>query len=130
MSILGIDYGRRKIGLAISEGFLSEPLKVIRYKKREEAFKEIKSIVLREKVEKIVIGISEGEMLLETKDFAEELAKVVEVPVDYQDETLSTYDAKNLSFGAGIKRKKRRFMEDSYSAALILESYLEKNPRR
>ena len=48
------------------------------------------------------------------------------IPVIYQDERLTTKESQRLSIEAGIKRKKRRTLEDAYSAALILQAYLEK----
>lgn len=112
MRILGIDYGRKKIGLAISEGGLAEPWKVIRPD-------EIEKILKDEKFEKIVVGISEGEMAEESKEFAETIG------AETFDETLTSRDAQKLSMEAGIKRKKRKIMEDAYAASIILQNYID-----
>jgi len=125
MKYLGIDYGRSKIGLAVSEGVIAEPLKVIRYKDEEELIRKVEQVLKVELVEKVVVGISEGEMAKETKEFGKRLENKLKTPVVFQDETLSTQSAQELSISANIKRKKRKEMEDAYSAAVILQSYLD-----
>lgn len=121
MRILAIDYGKRKIGLALATNSIAEPYKVIRYESEEEVLEKIEKIVKAEKVEKIVIGISEGKMAEEARSFGKKLNS----PVVFQDETLTTQQAQELSIKAGIKRKKRKSLEDAYSAALILQAYLD-----
>lgn len=126
MKFLGIDYGKRKIGLAIStEGKLATPYKVLRITSVDDAVLQVKDVLVDEKVDRVVIGISEGNMAGETRDFAKSLAHKTGVKISYQDETLTTKDAQELSFRAGIKRKKRRSMEDAFSATLILQNFLD-----
>lgn len=125
MQILGIDYGRKKIGVALSGGKLAEPYEVLRVKSIDEGVEKVGEIAKEKRVEKIVVGVSEGEMGEEAKAFGEKLGYLTKRPVVYQDETLSTIDAQELSIKAGIKRKKRKRMEDAYSAAIILQSYLD-----
>lgn len=125
MQILGIDYGRRKIGIALSDERLIGGLTVVRYEDEKKALEKIIKIIKKEKVNKIVIGVSEGQIGEESKKFGEKLGKKVNLPVHFQDETLTTQDAQALSIIAGIKRKKRRALEDAYSAALILRNYLD-----
>ena len=123
--MLGIDYGKKKIGLAIADGPLAEPLKVIRYKLEEDVLRKVVEVVEVEKVEQAVIGISEREMAKETKNFARKLGNKLEIPISFQDETLTTKEEQDLSQEAGIKRKKRRELEDAYAATLILQAYLD-----
>lgn len=127
MQILGIDYGRKKIGLAVadSQSRIAEPLGVVRFANEDEA---IEKILRLSEASKAVIGISEGEMAEETKDFARKLEEILKIPVVFQDETLTTYEAQRLSITANIKRKKRKALEDAYSATLILQSYLDEQP--
>ena len=127
MKLLGIDYGRKKVGLAISEGLISEPLKVIRYQKENELFRKLKNVVQSENVEIIIIGLSEGKMAEETKIFGRKLKEKLKLSVVFQDESLSTQIAQQLSISANIKRQKRKKMEDAYSASVILQSYLDTN---
>lgn len=127
MRILGIDYGRKKIGLAVgdNEANLAEPLEVVRFVSFEEALRRLAQIVKVEQVGQVVIGISEGEIAEESKEFGKKLEEKLRVSVTFQDETLTTQEAQELSIKAGIKRKKRKVMEDAYSAALILQTYLD-----
>lgn len=117
--ILGIDYGRSKMGLAVADGLLAEPLKVIRHSNSEILKKEIEKFVKENGIEKIVVGISEGKMGEESKKFAESLGAMT------FDETLTSQDAQRLSREAGIPPKKRREMEDAYAAAIMLQNYLD-----
>ena len=127
MRILGIDYGRKKIGLALAISPIAEPYEVIRFEKLDVAIKKLKRVVKLEKIEQIVVGISEGKMAEETRKFGEGLEKELGIPISFQDETLTTKEAEELSRKAGIKRKKRRELTDAYSATLILQRYLDSN---
>ncbi len=123
---LGIDYGRSKIGLAISEGFLAEPLEVIRDSDTRILRKKMKEIVDKNKIEKIVIGISEGEMAKETMQFLSTIRSTLpNIPVETHDETLSTQDAQRLAIEAHLPRGKRKSLEDAFAAAVMLQSYLD-----
>lgn len=125
MKILGVDYGKKKIGLATAESSLAAPLKVLKVDSIEEAIKKVGKVAVAEEVVEVVVGISEGEMAKETREFGEKLQEKLGLPVVYQDETLSSKDAQKLSIKAGIKRKKRKDMEHAYSATLILQNYLD-----
>ena len=132
MKYLGIDYGKRKVGLAVSEGKLAEPHLVIRYKSEEELLGKVEQVVSSfakaskdKQVDQVIVGISEGETAEETERFGKRLEEVLKIPVVYQDETLTTQKAQELSIEAGMKRKKRKELEDAYSAALILQAHLD-----
>lgn len=125
MKILGIDYGKSKVGLAVSEGFLAEPFKVIRYKDDQVLYDEIKQIIKKEEIGKVLVGVSEGKMAKESKKFALDISLLSDVMVETYDETLTTHDAQKLSMEAGISRKRRREMEDAYAAAIMLQNYLD-----
>lgn len=125
MKILGIDYGRSKIGLAISDGPLVEPLKVIRYTNNRILAEKIKRIIAEYGIEKVVVGVSEGEMGRESKNFSINSREMLKIPVVTFDETLSTQEAQVLSREAGIHQKKRHEMEDAYAACIMLQNYLD-----
>ena len=129
MKLLGIDYGRKKMGFAVGEtdSKFAEPFSVMRFQALEEALEKIKQAVQAERAEKIVIGVSEGKMAEETKKFGKKLSEKLKMLVVFQDETLSSKDAQEFSIGAGIKRKKRKDMEDAFAAAIMLQNYLENN---
>lgn len=127
MKILGIDYGRRKIGLSVADtkSKLAQPLKVLKVETNKDAFIKLKKVVDNEAVEKLVVGISEGKMADETKIFVKGLIDKVQLTVILHDETLSTQKAQELSIKAGIKRKKRKALEDAYASAVMLQDYLD-----
>jgi len=125
MRILAIDYGKNKIGLAFAESKIAEPLLVLRYNNVEDVVSKLTNLIKQKKIERIVIGISEGAMAEETRIFAKKIEEVFNLPILFVDETLSTHDAQEKAIEAGIKRVKRKRLEDAYAAAIILQEYLD-----
>jgi putative Holliday junction resolvase len=123
--LLGIDYGRSKIGLAFGHGSLAAPLKVIHFKNPSQMFEKLLREINADDYKLIVVGVSEADMALEIRNFILELKKHTEIPIEEFDETLSSRDAQELSRQAGIARTKRKQMEDAYAAALMLQNYLD-----
>lgn len=122
MKILGIDYGEKKIGLSLSEGKLATPLGIEENTKNLE--RKIKDLCQKEEIKKIVIGTAEGYMAQRQREFGSRIAKACHLPVLFWDETLSSREAIQKMIELGKTRKKRR-QEDAFSAALILQSYLD-----
>ena len=127
MNTLGIDFGLSKIGLAIATAKIAEPLDVIHYKNKELMLDQIKMICFNEKIQRIVIGISEGKTAEETQKFVDEIKHRIYAQVFTYDETLSTQDAQAMAIEAGMKRSKRHEMEDAMAAAIMLQNYLDSN---
>lgn len=127
MAVLGIDYGLSKVGVAVATGNLSEPLEVIRFFGTSELIGKLKKIIEKENIEKIVVGLPDGEMKGKTLEFISELKKNNNLPVIQFDETLTTKDAQKFAIESGIRRIKRKEMEDAFAAAVMLQSYLETN---
>ena len=127
MKILGIDYGRKKIGLSFSEGKIASPLGVIKFEDWKSFKERLIEIIAEEGVEKLVIGVSEGKMAEEIKKFGERLSSEISAPIEYFDETLSTHQAQELSRESGMKKNKRLALEDAYAASVMLQSYLDNN---
>lgn len=109
----------------MADGPLAEPMEVIRYKDIKTLSEKIKQVIEKERVEKVVVGISEGKMANETKGFASIIQPLCHSTIELFDETLTSQDAQSLSRQAGIGRKKRREMEDAYAAAIMLQNYLD-----
>lgn len=120
-NILGIDYGRKNIGLAYSIGSLAEPIAFI--ENDHNTIKHLKETCEHHKVKSIVIGISEGDMAEETRAFANKVKDELKFPVTLQDETLSSYETGLKLFHT--KRKKRSQPQDAFQAATILQDYLD-----
>ncbi|MDO8452562.1 MAG: Holliday junction resolvase RuvX [bacterium] len=124
MIILGIDYGKSKIGLAIAEGPLAAPLGVLRVKSLGEAVEKVLQTAQTQHADKVVVGISENQVADEQRGFVRKLRECG-LEVEEWDETLSTHDAQSMAIAAGRSPKKRREMEDAFAATIVLQSYLD-----
>ena len=122
MKYLGVDFVLRKIGLAVSEGQLSSPLVVIHIKNINEGVIKIEEIILKEKIDKIIVGLPESGIRDFILKFVKKLAQKFQVATF--EETLSSKNAKNIMISLGIGKKKR-MEDDSYSASIILQNYLD-----
>lgn len=126
MKILAIDYGLKRVGVAVTRGTLAEPLVVI--ENDAALFDRLTAVIRDEKIEQIVVGISEGEMADLTREFAQDLEEAVgEIPIDFADETLSSKEVEERLRQKGIKHSTRTGPIDHFAAALILEEWLEMN---
>jgi len=130
--ILGIDYGLKKIGLAIgNEDFkMAFPYKTIIKKNNQTLLTELKSILERENISKIVLGLPlylNGETSLTTvqvKNFAQKLKTHFNLPVILVDERLTSLEAERRIMELNLKNKqKKKMIIDQLSAVLILENY-------
>lgn len=133
MSLIGVDYGGRRIGLAVSEsGLLASPHSVI--PNDDATVSRIAALVEEIGADTIVVGVarrsrsSAGEQKFEA--FAERLRQKTCKPVLLWDETLSTVEAAQRLRAAGRTRSRDRQDIDMYAAAVILQSYLDARPGR
>ena len=122
MTILGIDFGRKNLGIALASGPLAEPLTVL--PNSPKGLDHLRRICEEEEVEKIVVGISEGQMARETQLFAQNVRQMLNRPVQLHDETLSTHEAIERLIASRAKQKKRRDL-DAFAATIILQDYLD-----
>ena len=122
MRYLGIDFGLRHVGLAIADGPLAEPLgeKI----NNERTLEYLRKLVEDKVIDKIVIGLPEGRLAEIVKKFGAELAKLTDREVFYQDETLTSQEARLKLIEAGAPQKKRR-QDHRAAAALILQGFLD-----
>lgn len=125
MRLLGVDFGKSKIGLAYSEGILASPLSVIPVKSQKKAAVEITAICARLSIEKIVLGLSGGILDKEVVAFGETLRRSANVSVDFVDEAFTSRDAVTKMVEGNTTKKKRREFEDAVAATLILNTYIE-----
>lgn len=125
MKYLGIDYGKRKVGLSLSEGLTASPLKTIETTSLKDSVQKILQIIKNEQIEKVVIGFPEsGEAKKLVENFTREIKKEG-IEIETVDETLSSQNALKDMLNLGLSKKSRK-SEDAYSAALILQEYLDK----
>lgn len=123
---LGIDYGKKKIGLAVSDGSLAEAGQVLEVSGLADALHQIRQQVSKAGAEVVVVGRPDsGEALNLQQRFIKELKKACpDLEVVEADETLTSKQAASLMVESAVP-KKRRTREDAYSAALILQNYLD-----
>jgi putative Holliday junction resolvase len=136
MAYLGLDVGKKRIGVAIStSGIISQPYLTIQNKDETKVLDEIVSICYKEKVEKIVIGIpylennKANEQVKYINKFINSLKTKINIPIFTIDEFLTSKEAERLiklSGQANISKKDREKI-DQKSAQLILEEYLNNN---
>lgn len=125
MRYLGIDYGKKKVGLAISEGLTASPLKILEVSSLKDAINKVGSVIKAEGIELVVIGVPEsGEARKIAEQFILELGK--QIKVAEVEETLSSKDARDQMLNLNLS-KKVRLKEDSFAAANILQNYLDLN---
>lgn len=117
-----MDYGERRTGIAVGLRKVVETRPVIKGKDSE-VIEEVKRLCRKEGVEMIVIGLSEGKMARKTKKFAKRLVNIVELPVRFVDETLTSWEAGKL--GKYLKKTRGKPV-DSLAAAYILERFFAK----
>lgn len=125
MIILAFDYGRKKIGVALSHGPLADPLVVLHGETLSDLQKKALEVIRVEKPDLIIVGLSERDIAHEAETFGKDLELLSNVKVTFVDETLSTYDAQQMAIAGGMSRKKRKTLEDAFSAAVILQRYLD-----
>ena len=126
MKFLGIDPGKRYIGLAMADDQVkvAMPYQVLDIKDHKSLFKELKKIVAKEKIQKIIVGYPVGmsgkptEQTKITEQFIEELKEFLNVPIIRFDERLSSKMADKLSFG--------QKQNHAVAASIVLQGYLDK----
>lgn len=137
MRILGIDYGEKRIGLAVSDelGITARGIAVLERKSKKVDLEAIAAVVSQYGVDTIVIGYplrfdgSAGIQCEKVDRFSKALREAIPVPIIAWDETLSTKEAEKLMRKTGVKRKNKRGMVDRIAAAFILQDYLNKKTR-
>ncbi len=130
MRYLGIDYGRKRMGLAISdeEGKIAFPRMQLTVYNLQLTTKIIRDIIEKDAVEKIVVGVPvtfggrESAQTAEARAFGEKLQKAIQLPIEFENELLTT----KMAVRGGVAKSK----VDASSAAIILQSYLDRENRK
>ena len=133
MRVLGIDYGDRHIGLALSDPLLVTAQALGQYEPRspEEDTDFFQELAEKYQVGEIVIGLplrmdgTSGTRVEKTRKFGNWLQEVLNIEVHYWDERLTTKQAMAILNEDNKKMKKKKRFKDQISASLILSSYLE-----
>lgn len=123
MKYLGIDWGLKKIGLAISEGELASPLGSYQINSLDDGINKVEEIAFEEDADILVIGKPEGEMGKNVSRVVGLLQKEG-LNVEVTDETLSTQRAQGKMIKMGFSQKDRKD-DNAISAAIILQDFLD-----
>jgi len=135
MRILAVDPGEKHLGIALCDptGTIATPLKIISHISRRLDAAEIANLARQNQVEMILIGQSLDEDGYATPQSrrAERLADAIrqqgDVPIMMWDESFSTQEVRQARVQMGTTRRKRRGHMDDFAAAIILQSFLDRN---
>ncbi len=132
MRYLGIDYGSKRVGVALSDeaGTMAFPKTV--FPNNRHLMTELRKLCEQQKVEKIVVGgskdfdMNDNPIFKDTRFFSEELARETNLPVEFEPEYLTSHQAAQTEHALGGNNP---FL-DASAAAIILQSYLEKSKNK
>ena len=136
MRIMGLDFGSKTVGVAISDELLitAQGIEIIRRKeenKLRQSLARIEALIEEYRVEEIVLGYpknmnnTEGERVALTNEFKEKLERRTGLEVALWDERLTTVAADRFMMEAGIRREERKEYVDRIAAMFILQGYLD-----
>ncbi|MDD5423059.1 MAG: Holliday junction resolvase RuvX [Candidatus Omnitrophica bacterium] len=133
MRILGVDFGSKRIGIAVSDELFitAQGVKTLVRRSLEQDLREIKDFIKEHGVIEVVVGLplnmngTHSQKTKEAMEFMESLSKAVDVPVKTWDERLSTVQAERTLLEADLSRAKRKRVMDKMAAQVILQGYLD-----
>ena len=136
MRILGLDFGSKTVGVAVSDGLLltAQGVETIERKDENKLRKtcaRIEELIAEYEITESVLGLpknmnnTEGERVEKTKAFGEMLERRTGLPVHYWDERLTTVAAEQILMESGVRRENRKAVIDKVAAGLILQGYLD-----
>jgi len=133
MRVLAIDYGSRRIGLALSDptGTLARPLPFLPAQADGKLAREIAALAVKEQVQRILLGLPRhmsgelGEAAARVQAFAASLRQATPTPLQLVDERLTTVQASRQLHEAGRDARAQKGRIDSEAAAVLLQGYLD-----
>ena len=137
MRVMGLDVGSKTVGVAISDplGFTAQGVEIIKINEeaKEFGFDRLGELVKEYQVDKFVVGLpknmnnTEGPRVEASKAYGDKIKEIFNLPVDYQDERLTTVQAERILVEqADVSRDKRKKVIDKLAAQLILQNYLDR----
>lgn len=136
MRILGLDYGSKTVGVAVSDplGFTAQGVEIIRRKsenKMRQTLARIEELIAQYQVEEIVLGLPKnmnntlGDRAEKSLELKETLERRTGLPVVMWDERLTTVSANCVLMETGVRRENRKEHVDEIAAVFILQGYLD-----
>ncbi len=134
MRIMALDVGSRTIGIACSDALLmtAQGIETIRRTSLENDFNRLRELISEYEVHELVVGMpknmngTKGERAEKTEEFVEKMKAVIDLPVTFWDERLSTVMAERQLIAADVSRKKRKGVIDKMAAVVILQGYIDR----
>ncbi|MDU2207365.1 Holliday junction resolvase RuvX [Veillonella sp.] len=134
MRIMALDVGSRTIGIACSDALLmtAQGIETIRRTSLENDFNRLRELISEYEVYELVVGMpknmngTKGDRAEKTEEFVEKMKAVIDLPVTFWDERLSTVMAERQLIAADVSRKKRKGVIDKMAAVVILQGYLDR----
>lgn len=141
MRIMGLDYGSKTVGVALSDelGITAQPIMTIERKsanKLRKTLAQIEELIEAYEVSFVVLGYpknmnnTEGARVEVTKEFKEHIERRTGLEVILWDERLTTVESERILMESGVRREHRKEYIDKMAAAIILQSYMDANPQR
>jgi putative Holliday junction resolvase len=133
-ALMGLDLGTKTIGVAVSDTFrsVSTPLETVRRKKFSTDAARLMELIAERNIAGVVLGLpfnmdgSEGPRCQSTRAFARNLARLIDIPITFWDERLSTVAAERALLEADTSRKRRSEVIDHVAAGYILQGLLNR----
>ena len=134
MRIMALDVGSRTIGIACSDALLmtAQGIETIRRTSLENDFKRLSELISEYEVHELVVGMpknmngTKGERAEKTEEFVGKMKEIIDLPITFWDERLSTVMAERQLIAADVSRKKRKDVIDKMAAVVILQGYLDR----
>lgn len=131
--VMALDVGERRIGVALSDPTrtLAAPLTTIRAEPRTTALKRIATLIREHEVTALVVGLpltmsgDIGPQATLVQQFADELRQIIEVPLYFVDERLTTAAAERMMVELNLKPEQRKARVDEVAASIILQDFLD-----
>ena len=133
MRYMGLDLGTKTLGISLSNGIIASVYGTIRHNEEYDRIaNEVKELAIEKKIDIIVLGFPKnmnntiGERAEITLKFKEKLEELTKLPIELEDERLTSKVANDVLISADTSRKKRKERVDGMASVIILQSYLDR----
>lgn len=133
MRYMGLDLGTKTCGISLSNGVIASVYGTLRHNEEyDRILEEIKNLAIEKKIDVIVLGFPKnmnntvGERAEITLEFKDKLEKLTNLPVELEDERLTSKVANDVLISVDTSRKKRKERVDGMASVIILQSYLDR----
>ena len=133
MRYMGLDLGTKTLGISLSSGIIASVYGTLRHNEEYDRIaNEVRDLAIEKKIDVIVLGFPKnmnntiGERAEITLKFKEKLEELTNLPVELEDERLTSVVANNVLINADTSRKKRKERVDGMASVIILQSYLDR----